>query len=79
MPRVFDIRITDWGFSWGPVHVSRRFDDHKGLAITLETVYNRLQVWVTPRGYIRVALDTKRKLERFDNVFHANLKKGDTL
>jgi len=51
-------QITDYGFEWGPVEVSRGFDDEKKgwvtLILTTKKYPHGIQVYVTKTGKVRV-------------------------
>ncbi|HET7407350.1 MAG TPA: hypothetical protein VFJ21_09500 [Mycobacteriales bacterium] len=50
--------LTDYGFTWGPIEVSRIFE-HKGQRVLqVVTDHRRVEVYVSPQGRsVRVYID----------------------
>lgn len=59
----FECTETRYGFTWGPLSVSREAShEHAGVVIALETEKERVEIRVTPKGFIRLGtVSTKQK------------------
>ena len=56
---------TKYGFTWGPMEVSRICGDDKfGRVLRIETPSEVLELRVTPKGFIRVGTVTPVKKSR---------------
>lgn len=63
MPKVIDKckgSTNKYGFLWGPLLVTREAQDEHGVYLALETKRYRLEVRVTPSGFIRLGKLSKR-------------------
>ena len=54
-------RITDYGFDWGPLSVTRYFHDKRGYLLGITTNTRELQVWVSTTGRSVRAIEAKRR------------------
>lgn len=58
----FDCKETRFGFEWGPADVQRVFSHPKwGVIIQVETKYERIELRITPKGFIRTGRIVKKE------------------
>ena len=59
MTSLFNFRIKDYGFEWGPVEVTRMIADNKiGVLIGADTSTHNVQMAVSPKGRsVRIWVD----------------------
>ena len=59
MPR-FTMQRTETGFYWGPLEaICEGEHEHAGVTLALETAKERVEIRVTPKGFIRLGTVTR--------------------
>ena len=63
MVSAFKFSLTQYGFTWGPLTVTRDAShEHAGVILSLETDKERIEIQVTPKGFIRLGtVSTKQR------------------
>ena len=60
----FPIELTPYGFTWGPLTVTRAMDCPQGVILLLETPTKGLEVWATPAGRKLVVTEVVSRQKR---------------